>query len=125
MGVLSDVVVVADVRPRFVVEVGEIESIENVSGVVIGESLSWSFRFAFDALTDAEAAARRLAEELEHVRIVDREPGAAVPVGVPDGAEGCSECMPGEGLLPSARVVLDGCACGRLPKSILRAGAGR
>lgn len=120
---MSDVVVV--VRPRYVVEVGEVTLLGDMCGTVVGESWSWSFRFAFDALDDAEAAARRLAEEHEHVRIVDREPGAAVPVGVPDGAEGCSECIPGEGLLPSARVVLDGCACGRLPKSNLRAGAGR
>lgn len=73
------------------------------------EEWSWSFRFAFDLLSDARAAARRLAEEHEHVRVVDRD------------AEGCSECMPGEGLLPSARVLLDGCACGLIPVSEIRA----
>lgn len=114
--------VVVTVRPRFVVEVGEAFEAgpwsapalaAEEAGVPVPVRVSWSFNCAFDDLNEAVSMARLAAGSNEHVRVVDREPEAA-PVGVPDGAEGCTECVRGEGVPPTVRVLLDGCACGRI-----------
>lgn len=55
-------------KPRYVVEVAN--SINDYAGR--RHQGAWNFAYAYDALTDAEAMADRLAEDNEYVRVIDR-----------------------------------------------------
>lgn len=55
-------------KPRYVVETAN-----TIVGLAGRNYLgAWQFRFAFHQEADAKAAADRLAEENEHVRVIDR-----------------------------------------------------
>jgi hypothetical protein len=56
-------------KPRYVVEVANTISY-SVSGA--RHAGAWEFRYAFEQEMDAYAAADRLAEEHEFVRVIDR-----------------------------------------------------
>lgn len=61
--------VIAEPRPRYVVEMANTISPYG-GGRYVG---TWNFACAYDALSDAESMAARMAEDNEFVRIVDRQ----------------------------------------------------
>lgn len=62
--------VIYEPAPRFVVEVA------NTVSHIRGERMqgAWNFEHAFALASDAEALAKRLAEDNEFVRVIDRTP---------------------------------------------------
>lgn len=60
--------IVHEPKPRYVVEVAN--SISDYAGRRLQGA--WNFAYAYDALTDAEAMADRMAEDNEYVRVIDR-----------------------------------------------------
>lgn len=64
--------VVAEPRPRYVVELGSEERFEYVNGQPAESRIVWSFHRAYTELGIAKEAARRAATENAYVRVVDR-----------------------------------------------------
>lgn len=62
--------VVAEPRPRYVVETANMIS---VYGYIESRSRgAWNFAYAYNELSDAESMAARMAEDNEFVRVIDR-----------------------------------------------------
>ncbi|QMU97822.1 hypothetical protein FVO59_11850 [Microbacterium esteraromaticum] len=60
--------IIYEPEPRYVVETAN--ALSGVTGIRLRGA--WNFEHAFHALEDATAHADRLAEDNEHVRVIDR-----------------------------------------------------